>query len=870
MADIKQVKVDGITYNLKDEAARQELALKQDAINEVSVNYTEDGGSPDASASLDEGELAFSLKNMKMKFSELTSAEKEEIRGPQGATGLYDPNDPNTPAYTLETTTGDSDTSAMTQKAVTDAVMTTRTVTKPGVTSAYIHPGNNVWASVSSIRCYLIPVTAGDLYIIKFTSEILDNTRFAFLTDTPYEIGEQPSYADNSTLIKPQLNEEYYITAPSNAAYLYVYARTSSSSTQSSVIKVKNYVKDVVERQESTLAQLANDVSNMQVVNTLGWDENVGVSQKTVTQAVTKIEDVTKPSMVNGFIHPVNAVWSIPAATSDIKCYLIPITAGEIYTLKFTGNILSNTRFAFLTTDVFSSGDTPAYAEGSVLTKPQANMEYFLTAPSNATHLYVYGRDSSSTVQASSIKKITLIGDVIEEHEVALAQLANDVAQIEASNVPADKLYAGKRAIGSAEWAELISNEKVIIVPVYGQSFAINTDGGYRVTSSFDSNLYKHKSASPTNTIIGAGDTEMRALTQGSSYEQLAAAFVQVLSRLIRQYCHTSQDMIVGAYGKGDTTILDLSEGSTQYDNVFAVGVQNAANAKLPSENTPREKSCPFILFLQGEADTSNDPTSCNGDKDLYKERFLTLKSQMQATVKEATGQEYDPVIFINTVGHASWNTQANGIQQAQVELAEENEDVFLVGSYYYMPTLYLNGASNPHLAPNGKRWLAEKFAQKVFEVMIKGEDNNMLIKEGAVSGKEIVLSLSVPEPPIVFDTWTVSEKSNYGFMVYDNNGGSLTELAIDSVVANNNKIILTLLEEPTAGAQLIVTYGNSDVDGKGNVRDSGAWRSLGLYTSNENTAGSTIPYDKDGGNIIGKRYPMQSWLPQCRIELTV
>lgn len=55
-----------------------------------------------------------------INYTDGTSTTIHTKNGTKGATGLYDPQGEDTPLYTLETTKGQSDTSAMTQKAVTD------------------------------------------------------------------------------------------------------------------------------------------------------------------------------------------------------------------------------------------------------------------------------------------------------------------------------------------------------------------------------------------------------------------------------------------------------------------------------------------------------------------------------------------------------------------------------------------------------------------------------------------------------------------------------------------------------------------------------------------------------------------------------
>ena len=100
-----------------------EALVDEVKINAASVEYEEDGGEPDADVSLENNELSFQLKNMKMKFADLTAEEKAQITGPQGPQGdsaVYNPDDPDTPDFEMANTTGQSTTKAMTQKAVSD------------------------------------------------------------------------------------------------------------------------------------------------------------------------------------------------------------------------------------------------------------------------------------------------------------------------------------------------------------------------------------------------------------------------------------------------------------------------------------------------------------------------------------------------------------------------------------------------------------------------------------------------------------------------------------------------------------------------------------------------------------------------------
>lgn len=122
ISKMKDRKTDTL-YDIKDAQARAVLPTKQDKIESVSVDYEENGGNPDVSAEFEDGNLGFTMQNMKMKFSDLTEQEKEELKGEKGDQGdcaVYDPSSPDTPDFVMASTTGQSTTKAMTQKAVTD------------------------------------------------------------------------------------------------------------------------------------------------------------------------------------------------------------------------------------------------------------------------------------------------------------------------------------------------------------------------------------------------------------------------------------------------------------------------------------------------------------------------------------------------------------------------------------------------------------------------------------------------------------------------------------------------------------------------------------------------------------------------------
>ena len=212
MAKIKKIYKGGVEY---------EIAGNE--IDSVTVDYQEDGGSPNASAQFESGTLAFSLKNMKMKFSDLTAAEKAEITGPQGEQGdsaVYNPEDPDAPDFVMANTTGQSTTKAMTQKAVTDAIEENYALVLSGVEGNLIEGkalnNSGEMFNKSGWGCYkeAIPCTSGDTiaWTFKTVTESAADIHLIFYNENMVKISH---YGQNSAATKNRST-----TAPADTAYV--------------------------------------------------------------------------------------------------------------------------------------------------------------------------------------------------------------------------------------------------------------------------------------------------------------------------------------------------------------------------------------------------------------------------------------------------------------------------------------------------------------------------------------------------------------------------------------------------------------------------------------------------------------------------
>ena len=95
------------------------LNNKQDVISAVvSPTITDDNGVPAVDTVFQNGQLSLAFKNLKLRFSDLTTEDREAIRGPQGDSAIWDENEPHEKLTNLAHVLGDSTVKPMSQNGV--------------------------------------------------------------------------------------------------------------------------------------------------------------------------------------------------------------------------------------------------------------------------------------------------------------------------------------------------------------------------------------------------------------------------------------------------------------------------------------------------------------------------------------------------------------------------------------------------------------------------------------------------------------------------------------------------------------------------------------------------------------------------------
>ena len=288
----------------------------------INITATIDGnvGEPEVDVEQEDGEIRFAFKNMKGEKGE-TGAE-----GKQGQQGdSFQPIE-DVSGLVLAHTTGQDNTKAMSQKGVTDAVMDSMQIDSrtmdPDIEGTLVNKyiASNKWtAGSSSKNGYFIPVSPYKQY--KLTLQ--GNSFHAFFTiDTYSTIGNAPHYAGGLTSDPGWINAgSAVLTAPSDAAYLWVRNMNASGDSRLPVIEEMGTTKERISKLDKIIfepipADLTNSV-NAYVSATIG-------SIATYTSSSASISYKNIIPVAKGFQYSVNVQNAEePASTGERDCVIV-------------------------------------------------------------------------------------------------------------------------------------------------------------------------------------------------------------------------------------------------------------------------------------------------------------------------------------------------------------------------------------------------------------------------------------------------------------------------------------------------------------------------------------------------------------------
>jgi hypothetical protein len=375
-----------------------------------------------------------------------------------------------------------------------------------------------------------------------------------------------------------------------------------------------------------------------------------------------------------------------------------------------------------------------------------------------------------------------------------------------------------KSSIGNLDVQDI--NTDYCHLVAYGQSLSVGFDNPAAFTISPLSGNYMVGSTPDDH--IGTAKTSLI----NTDKEHFITATTNSFSKLYRRFVNKSQEFFASSTGQPGATVAQLSKAGQPhaigvYENFF---ISALTRAKAIADAEVKTISCPAILYLQGESDydlIGSNPTSSDADKTIYKTRLLQLKNDMQYDIMSTYGQESKPLFLIYQVGGDFAKNKELQIDVAQIEFAEENEDVILMNPNYFTPDY--EGA---HLSINGYRWYGEQCAKTLYQTLVKGDKfQSVFPKKYTIVDNKILIDFYVPVPPLVFDNKILEDLEDKGFYIYQN--GSRVD--ISAIELYNNRIILKVKNNLIGSIE--IGYGSATVDeGYGNLRDSDLFRSLYGY----------------------------------------
>ena len=412
----------------------------------------------------------------------------------------------------------------------------------------------------------------------------------------------------------------------------------------------------------------------------------------------------------------------------------------------------------------------------------------------------------------------------------------------------------------------------------YGQSLSNGSDSLFVTDEALDGNL--------TFGTIDNPSTTMQALKLKTGQQHPIVSAINSLSKLIRDNGNITCKFVGGSYGSGGQSIAQLMSANRQAEikaedgysyNIDTNGKYNTfLNAlnigKQIADANDQTISCPVIVFLQGERDYYSDEKlsgqsgstthayACGGNKNKYKLYMNRLKEDMQNACISAYGQSVKPLFCIYQCSGNFVKDHTLSINMAQVEFAEENDDVILLPSPYFTPNY-----SSAHLTTNGYRWYGEYIAKAIYQTLVlRSEYRPMQISGAIVEGKNVRVKICNADLPVVFDNYTVEQASGYGFAIWADE----SRISPYKIKIYGDEIIIFTNTDLSSATKVELSYGGMENGGTGNIRDSSAYKAKYNYwddSSDTGTSGTlTISHsvkDKDGNSIIGKKYPMWNWL---------
>ena len=865
------------------------LAAKQDTITAVAEpTIADDGGNPSASVNFEGGEMAFAFRNLKLRFSDLTAADKAELKGDKGDQGdsaVYDPSSPDAPDFVMANTTGQSTTKAMTQKAVTDAICDINLLGNSRFFTAF---QISIDTSISTTTAwyatnlglekgkkYRIRVRASASHnnatyiILQIVSQQYEGQKAIFDLPAGNTSAEADYFCDDDTLqymaiyasgghtVTYNISIVEYIELADNLPTLhqanYVdyffslsnYKAAIGNSTKSICISAVGGERMLVKKRVGNQTQMVFFSSLPTLSNNIDLSSYV-IGVKIILAG--EEEYVTIPQ--GATIVWINLSAYVSGSLQVFAPEYYKFVEGDGYGISVKNNSVSVSdeidSSLFVERNAFYSATNRKFAVNENTKGKYLNVKegqcYRIVADKDLYCAIAAMRSIANVINSMDDSTATRYWGLFKGQEITIR-----IAKGETILWFNTKTISGGTVINydaSVYYATNPSrcNTPMLLIPVYGQSLAIGGD--------------------TTRLTLGAKYPSLTANTEGlySSYsDNVETSKEGLLDSFVKSYCQDNNtgytafgtSVISFSYGQGSTSIIGLKKGTTLYTN-FLSKIQAAYN------NAGGNLIVPAFCWVQGEDDRFDTNTND------YKGDLAQLREDLDEDIKAITGQEEDVHCIVYQTNQLSiggshfvptnYESGNNGalmsVPQAQYELIRDNE-YFHASTPIYMMAFYLSqNGYRIHITNESQRLLGYYEGLQAQRIVNGGADVGLYVSSVTkIDSTHIKLNLHTPCPPLVIDTEQVYEVDGYGFSVITSNNENILQSV--SIAPNHFSEQAIIIETSTNCTNAKVRYG---VNG-----------TIAINSSGYNTGSRGNIRDSQGlvyiADINGKKVPMHNWL---------
>lgn len=263
-----------------------------------------------------------------------------------------------------------------------------------------------------------------------------------------------------------------------------------------------------------------------------------------------------------------------------------------------------------------------------------------------------------------------------------------------------------------------------------------------------------------------------------------------------------AQKLLLSAPGEGAKSVADLSNGGSYFERLKADITAGAARAA--------ELSLPYLLqamvWVQGERDTeiATNPAT-------YKAAVLQLIADVRAHHLSVTGVDWTFPLITTQLANFRAYSRGPEIAEALLQLAQENDDIFLSTPLYPFVTV----ADQKHLTGISSNLAGAYNGIALKRLLIDGETPPVLTADMPIwMPNRIVLPANPPSGRLVQDTVNVADPGALGFGLLDHAGSPVTISAAEVLPSNLVRIDYAGAALQ-AGAKLTYAHGTDAMNGE-------------------------------------------------------